>query len=117
MTIVLNLLMLIALPAFAFGAIAVRGLAHLAASEVCSFAVVMPRLVFAWSYFVGGLIDRWVRKRSPVRELPVTGQQEVTGLLPVGRQLVQNRRILLAAANGEIRSPHVRVHVVGRYLA
>lgn len=57
-------LMLIALPAFAFGAVVVGALAHLGVSEVWSFALVMPVLVFAWFYVVGWLIDRWVCKRS-----------------------------------------------------
>jgi len=57
-------LMLTALPAFVVGAIAVRGSASLGVSEVWSFAVAMPLLIFAWFYFVGWLIDRWVRKRQ-----------------------------------------------------
>ena len=56
-------LMLLALPAFALGAISVSGLAHLGVSEVWSFMVLMPLFIIAWFYFVGWLIDRWVRKR------------------------------------------------------
>jgi len=62
-------LMLTALPAFAIGAIAVGGLAHLGISEVWTFAVAMPLLIFAWFYFVGWLIDRWVRNPSHLRPL------------------------------------------------
>ena len=54
--------LLTALPAFALGAITVGSLARLGVSEVWTFAVVMPLLVFSWFYFVGWLIDRWVRK-------------------------------------------------------
>jgi hypothetical protein len=57
-------LVLTALPAFALGAVVVRGLAHIGVSEVWSFGAVMPLLIFAWFYFVGWLIDRCVRKRS-----------------------------------------------------
>jgi hypothetical protein len=62
-------LVLAALPAFALGAVAVRGLAHLGVSEVWSFGAVMPVLVFAWFYSVGWLIDRWIRKRSQTSTL------------------------------------------------
>jgi hypothetical protein len=62
-------LMLSALPAFVFGTAVVRGLASLGVSEVWSFAIVMPLLIFAWFYFVGWLIDRWVPKLSHPRAL------------------------------------------------
>jgi hypothetical protein len=61
---VAKFLMLPAIPAFAFGAIVVGALAHLGVSEVWSFGIVMPVSVFAWFYFVGWLIDRWILKRS-----------------------------------------------------
>ena len=54
-----KLLELSALPAFLLGAIAVGGLAYLGVSEVWSFMVVMPLLLFGWFHFVGWLIDRW----------------------------------------------------------
>ncbi|PYU28713.1 MAG: hypothetical protein DMG31_19345 [Acidobacteria bacterium] len=57
-------LMLSALPAFVLGALIVSALAHLGVSEVLSFTVAMPLLVFGWFYFVGGRIDQWIRKRS-----------------------------------------------------
>jgi hypothetical protein len=56
-------LALLALPAFALGAISVSGLAHLGINEVWSFIVLMPLFILAWFYFVGWFIDRWVRKR------------------------------------------------------
>jgi hypothetical protein len=55
-------LMLIALPAFAVGAICVRTLGHIGISQVRTFMVAMPLLIGAWFYFVGWLIDRSVRK-------------------------------------------------------
>jgi hypothetical protein len=56
-------LMLSALPAFVLGALIVRALAHLGISEVLSFIVAMPLLVFDWFYFVGRLIDYRIGKR------------------------------------------------------
>jgi len=56
-------LMLLALPAFVLGAISVSVLGHLGVNEVWSFMLLMPLFVFAWFYFVGWLVDRWVRKR------------------------------------------------------
>jgi hypothetical protein len=57
-------LMLLALPAFALGAISVAGLARLGVSEVWSFMVLMPLFVLGWFYFVGWLVDRWMRERK-----------------------------------------------------
>jgi hypothetical protein len=57
-------LMLFALPAFALGAISVSALALLGVNEVWSFGVLMPLFIFAWFYFMGWLVDRWVRKRK-----------------------------------------------------
>jgi len=56
-------LVVLALPAFVLGAISVSGLGHLGVNEVWSFMLLMPLFVFAWFYFVGWLLDRWVRKR------------------------------------------------------
>jgi hypothetical protein len=56
-------LMLLALPAFVLGAISVSGLGRLGVNEVWSFILLMPLFVFAWFYFGGWLVDRWVRKR------------------------------------------------------
>ena len=56
-------LMLSALPAFVLGALIVRALAHQGVSEVLSFIVAMPLLVFDWFYFVGRLIDYRIGKR------------------------------------------------------
>lgn len=55
--------MLLCLPAFALGAVAVTGLGHLGISELPSFLALMPVLVFAWLYLVGWLLDTWRRKR------------------------------------------------------
>jgi hypothetical protein len=55
--------MLLALPAFVLGAISVSGLGRLGVNEVWSFILLMPLFVFAWFYFGGWLVDRWVRKR------------------------------------------------------
>lgn len=57
-------LVLLALPAFALGAFGVSRLGHLGISEVWSFMLLMPLFVFAWFYFVGWFVDRWVRKRG-----------------------------------------------------
>jgi hypothetical protein len=57
-------LMLSAFPAFVFGAAVVHGLGRLGISEVSSFMVLMPLLIFAWFYFVGWLVDRSRFKRS-----------------------------------------------------
>jgi hypothetical protein len=56
-------LMLSAFPVFMFGLLIVRGLGRFGISEVTSFMVLMPLLVFAWYYLVGWLIDRWKYKR------------------------------------------------------
>lgn len=52
-----------ALPAFVVGVGIVRGLGRLGVSEVISFMISMPLLIFAWFYFVGWLLDRWRQKR------------------------------------------------------
>jgi hypothetical protein len=57
-------LMLSAFPAFVLGLVIVRGLGRFGFSEVTSFMVLTPPLVFAWYYFVGWLIDRWNYKRQ-----------------------------------------------------
>jgi len=56
-------LIALALPAFALGAICVSGLGHLGVSEVRSFMLLMPIFMFAWFYFIGWVVDRWMRKR------------------------------------------------------
>jgi hypothetical protein len=52
-----------ALPAFLVGTGVVHGLARLGVSEVISFMVSMPLLIFAWFYLVGWLVDRRLRRR------------------------------------------------------
>jgi hypothetical protein len=54
-----EVLMLSALPAFAVVAFVVARLGRFGLSEVSSFMVSMPLLIFAWHYAVGWLIDRW----------------------------------------------------------
>jgi hypothetical protein len=60
------LLMLSALPAFAMGRAIVAGLGRLGLSQVASFMLSMPPLIFAWYYFAGWLADRHrTRKAGP----------------------------------------------------
>ena len=59
-----RLLVLTALPAFVIGIFIIHALARLGISEVTTFMVSMPFLIFAWYYLVGWLIDRWRSKRS-----------------------------------------------------
>lgn len=59
-----KLLLLSGLPAFVVGLFVVRSLGQLGISEVLSFAILMPLLIFAWYYFVGWLVDRWTSRRS-----------------------------------------------------
>jgi hypothetical protein len=53
-----------ALPAFFIGLFVTYGLGRFGISEVLSYMVTMPLLIFAWFYFVGWLVDRWRSKRS-----------------------------------------------------
>lgn len=55
-----------ALPAFLVGGVVTNSLARLGVSEVSSFMVSMPILIFTWYYFVGCLLDRW--RRTGLRE-------------------------------------------------
>jgi hypothetical protein len=55
-------LMISALPAFLAGAFLVSAGAHFGVSEVSSFMISMPLLIFTWYYFIGWLVDRWRRK-------------------------------------------------------
>jgi hypothetical protein len=52
-------LMLSAFPAFLVGLFVVSGLGRLGLSQVSSFMLLMPVLIFAWYYFIGWLLDRW----------------------------------------------------------
>jgi hypothetical protein len=56
------LLRLTALPAFIVGVTIVRGFARLGLSEVATFLVSMPLLIFAWFYLIGSWIDRFRHK-------------------------------------------------------
>ena len=57
--------MLSAFPAFSVGGLAVGGLGRLGISQVPSFMFLMPLLIFAWYYFIGWQLDRWLSKRTP----------------------------------------------------
>jgi hypothetical protein len=65
-------LMLSAFPAFVIGRLAVTGLGKLGISQVSSFMLVMPVLIFAWYYFIGWLFDGWIHGWSR-RSTPVPG--------------------------------------------
>ncbi len=58
-----RVLLLSAFPTFLVGIPLVRVLGRHGASEIWSFMVLMPLLIFAWYYAVGWLIDRWMSKR------------------------------------------------------
>lgn len=53
-----------AFPALVVGAAIVRRFARLGISELSTFTVSIPVLIFAWFYFVGWVIDRWRRRRA-----------------------------------------------------
>jgi hypothetical protein len=59
-----KILIFSALPAFVVGGVAVGGLARLGVSQVSSFKFLMPILLATWYYFIGWLLDHWIRKRS-----------------------------------------------------
>jgi hypothetical protein len=57
-------LMLSAMPAFVVEAAILVGLSRLGINEIWGFMISMPLLIFAWYYFVGWLIDRWIFRLS-----------------------------------------------------
>jgi hypothetical protein len=57
-------LMVSAFPAFIVGIRVVKALGHFGLSEVLSFFIAMPLLIFTWFYCVGWRIDAWVHKPS-----------------------------------------------------
>jgi hypothetical protein len=70
-------LMLSAFPAFIVGAVLVDMLGRLAVSQVASFMVSMPILIFAWFYLVGKALTKWgvgirawIRRRRPRTSMP-----------------------------------------------
>ena len=65
-------LMLSALPVFVIGRLAVMGLGKLGISQVSSFMLLMPVLIFIWYYFIGWLLDSGIRKWSR-RSKPAPG--------------------------------------------
>jgi hypothetical protein len=61
-----------ALPAFVVGMIIVHVLRLLGISEIFSFMIAMPLLIFAWYYFIGWMIDHRMNKRP--RGSPMTAK-------------------------------------------
>jgi hypothetical protein len=61
-----------AFPAFFVGMIIVRALRLLGISEILSFMIDMPLLIFAWYYFIGWMIDRRMKKQT--RAEPMTAK-------------------------------------------
>ena len=57
-------LVITALPAFLVGALLVGGLGHLGVSQVVTFMISMPVLIFFWFYFIGLLVHRLARRRK-----------------------------------------------------
>ncbi len=55
--------MVSALPAFVVSIVIAKGLGHLGMSQIWSFMIFAPIFIFAWYYFIGWLIDRWILKR------------------------------------------------------
>jgi hypothetical protein len=75
--------MLSALPAFIVGVFAVSGLGRLGLSQVSSFMFLMPILIFAWYYFVGWLLDRWIHWRAqPSMPTPDKRRYRTSGIGP-----------------------------------
>jgi hypothetical protein len=66
-----NALELLALPAFVAGLVIVKALGRLGVSQVLSFMISMPLLIFGWFYFVGWLFDRRRRQRFRLQAMPV----------------------------------------------
>ena len=60
-----------AFPAFLAGFAIIAGLSKVGINEVLTFFVSMPMLLFAWYYFVGWLIERWIRRRAEARSIPL----------------------------------------------
>jgi hypothetical protein len=52
-----RILIILALPAFAVGALLVAALSHAGVSEMSSFLVVMPLSILCWFYGVGRAVD------------------------------------------------------------
>jgi hypothetical protein len=66
-----KMLIFSAFPAFLAGAATVVGLSKLGIDEVLTFMVSMPIFLFAWYYFVGWMIDRWLFKRTQTKSVPL----------------------------------------------
>ena len=64
-----RLLIFSALPAFLAGAAIVICLSKLGIDEVLAFMVSMPIFLFAWYYFIGWLLDRWIYRRRQARSV------------------------------------------------
>jgi len=59
-----RLLMITALPGFLASLVIVKGFAKLGVSEVTTFIVVTPPLIFAWYYFASWLVARLTSRRK-----------------------------------------------------
>src|SRR5260370_42019216 len=57
-------LVLSAFPAFLLGRLIVMGLGKAGISQVTTFMITMPVLIFAWYYFIGWLLELWRSKRE-----------------------------------------------------
>jgi hypothetical protein len=57
-------LMLSAFPAFLSEGLIVLGLSRLGVSQITTFMVSMPLLIATWYYFLGRVVDYWVKRRT-----------------------------------------------------
>ena len=53
-------------PAFLASMVIAAALSRLGISQVLTFMISTPILLFAWYYFLGWLLDRWRRRSPPV---------------------------------------------------
>jgi hypothetical protein len=56
-------LIISACPAFLVGGLIVRGFARIGVSEVATFMILMPPLIFAWYYFVSWVALRVIKRK------------------------------------------------------
>jgi|SRR5215472_7520017 len=61
-----NASLLSGLPVFVASAFIMAGLSRLGVSQVLTFMISTPVLLFAWYYFLGWLLDRWRARRRVV---------------------------------------------------
>ena len=96
-----------ALPAFLVGALFVAVLGRLGVNQVWSFLATMPVLILAWCFFVGRLLDKWIRraKQIPVaRDYPVS-ERRTQGTF--GRARTLRRRRIYPEAESLFLSPSI----------